>query len=247
MGYRRKHDRHVPRGWFGLFLRLGGWVCLLAGAGLLILTFVSAISLRVADRLDAEAGYAVATITGKSLIGDADAPEAWRVTFTYKTEAGGRTAEAEVSTGFYQSARIGAEVPVRYLRADPGAVVLEPAQNHAAGILLRYSALGLGLVGLVTLWLFGAQANAAILARRDGEKRMARVVAIKPTGVKVNERAQGRLTWREEDGQTGESLMRAAADLKRLYKPGDTVVVFRRRGKAYWEGDVGPPARESEN
>ena len=31
MEYRRKHDRHEPRPWFNLFIRLGGWASLLFG------------------------------------------------------------------------------------------------------------------------------------------------------------------------------------------------------------------------
>ncbi len=243
--YRRKHDRVTPRGWFSLFLRLGGWSCLLAGAALLVLTVVSHVELRVADRFDADAGYAVATITGKGLIGDPDAPEARMIGLSYKTRAGGRTVEMAVDADFYDRARVGAEVPIRYAHADPARIVTEPEQSRIAGVVLRWIALAMGAAGLLALWRFGRAANAAILARRDGEKRLAQVVAIRPANVTVNDRRQGRLAWREEDGQTGESLMRDMAELERLYDPGDKIVVFRRGRDAFWEGDVGPPAREA--
>lgn len=242
--YRRRHDRDAPRSWFSLFVRLGGWVCLGAAAALLVATFASAISLRVAERLDAEAGYAQAVITGKSVLGSWGEPESWRVSFTYKTESGGRTAEVEVPEAFYNEVSVGSEYPVRYLRADPGVVDLQPRQSRTAGNVLRFIALGLGILGLVTLWRFGTQTNAAILARRDGQKRMATVIAVRDTGVRINGRAQGRLVWREEGGETGESLMRDRGQLEHLYKPGDPVVVFRRDRDVFWEGDVGPPRRE---
>ncbi len=243
--YRRRHDRTHPRGWFNLFLRLGGWVCLLAGAGLLVLTFVSAIALRVADRIDAKAGYAVATITGKSVLGDRENPEARMVTFTYKTPLrGGQTAETKVDADFFARVTVGSEYPIRYLKDDPSRVEMEPVQSRRAGAVLRWIAFALGLLGLYALWRFGSQTNAAILARRDGEKRLAKVVAVNPTGVEINGRPQGRILWREDDGQAGESLMRDLGRLKQHYDPGDSIVVFRRGKDAVWEGDVGPPRRE---
>ena len=74
--YRRKHGRVSPR----------GWVSLAAGVGLLLATFFSAISLRVADRFDADAGYATAVITGRSILRSAEDDAAYRVRLTYKTE-----------------------------------------------------------------------------------------------------------------------------------------------------------------
>lgn len=242
--YRRKHGRRVPRGWFSLFTRLGGWLSLIAGAGLLLATFFSALSVHLADRLDDAAGYATATITGKSVIGDRDAPDALRVSFKYKTEAGGQTAETDVDAAFFDSVRVGSEHPVRYLRADPSVLELEPRQTKSAGRGLRIIGLVLGLFGLWMLWRSGQRANAAILARRDGEKRYARVTGVVDTGLRINGRARGRLTWQEPDGQTGESLMRDLSGLKDVYKPGDRIVVFRRGKDVFWEGDVGPPRRE---
>ncbi len=242
-GYRRKHDRHLPRGWFSLFLRLGGWTALLAAVGLLLATFFSALTLHVADRLDAAAGYATATVTSKAARGGADAPRSWRVGFTYKTEAGGRVAEVSVPQEFFDGVGLGSEVPLRYLKDEPGTVELEPPLERRAGYILMAVALAIGAAGLWALWRFGSQTNAAILARRDGERRMARVTGIADANVVVNDRMQARLEWREEDGRTGRSLMRDRGDLERLYKPGDAIVVYRRDTDAFWEGDVGPPAR----
>ena len=109
---------------------------------------------------------------------------------------------------------------------------------------LRWVGLLFGIGGLITLWLFGKKANRAVLARRDGEKRFAEVVGIEDTNVKVNDNRQARLLWREEDGQEGKSFMRNRSELSRLYAAGDEIVVFRLGEDAFWEGDVGPPARE---
>jgi len=245
MSYRRKHDRTHPRGWFSLFLRLGGWVCLVAAAGLLLLTLFSEISLRLADRLDAEAGYAWATITGKTALGDADDPDSYLVSFTYKRRGqGGLTAQAEVSEAFFSGARVGDERAIRYVLDDPGQIELEPGQHRRAGRILRYAALGLGLIGLIALWRLGQQTNRAILARRQGDKRLAKVTAIRDAGVEVNDAPMGRLVWLEPDGMTGESLMRGLDELRGTYRIGDEIVVFRRGRDAVWEGDVGPPWRE---
>ena len=245
MKYRRKHDRIRPRGWFSLFLRLGGWVCLLAAVGLLLLTLFSAISLRLADRLDSEAGYAWATITGKTVLGPKDSPDAYRVSFTYKTRGGGGlTAETDVSEGYYKDARIGETREIRYMLDDPAQIELEFGQSRAVGRALQFAALVLGVIGLAALWWLGQQTNHAIKARRDGDKRLATVTAIIESGVEVNYEDMGRLVWRETDGKTGQSLMRNMDELRRLYDVGDPIVVFRLGRHAYWEGDVGPPARE---
>lgn len=242
--YRRKHDRATPRSWLSLFLRLGGWFSLIAAIGLLLATFFSALAVHLADRFDASGGYAMATITGKSVIGDRDVPDSYHVSFKYKTEAGGQTAEIEVEKPFFFTVKVGSEHPVRYALETPTDLELEPRQTTNAGRGLRVVALILGIVGLWSLWRFGKQTNAAILARRDGEKRFARVIEVSDTGVRVNGRAKGRLIWREEDGQTGESLIRNLTDLADTYKAGDRIVVFRRDDDVVWEGDVGPPRRE---
>lgn len=250
MEYRRRHDRHHPRGWFSLFVRLGGWVALALGVGLFAMTLFSASFLYLADRMDGDGKFTRAVVTDKRLVvsvdSDGDEARDYIVTFTYKSSEGGQTAVAEVGVAYFGDVEIGDERVIRYLRSDPGRIEYDIGAYRRSGVLLRWVAFGIGLAGLATLWLFGQRANRAVRARRDGEKRMAEVTGIRRLSVEVNNRRQARLQWREPDGQEGESLMRDMAELSRMYGAGDPVVVFRLGKHAYWEGDVGPPRREVE-
>lgn len=247
-GYVRKHDRTRPRGWFSLFVRLGGWGALIAGIVLLALTTFSAINLRIADRLDADGRFARAVVVDREMVqstdSDGDTTYSHYLTFRFKTEDGGRTQRVRVGSDYYSDALVGDERVIRYLRGDPATLETEVGAYRRVGTVLRWIGLAFGIAGLVTLWSFGQAANRAIRARRDGEKRRAVVTEIRDTAVRVNNRRQARLIWREEDGRTGRSLMRAGEELRRLYDAGDEIVVFRLGRHAFWEGDVGPPARE---
>ncbi|MEL7116931.1 MAG: DUF3592 domain-containing protein [Pseudomonadota bacterium] len=249
--YRRKHDRHEPRSWFSLFLRLGGWVALILGAVLVVLTLISATQLMIADQLDRDGRFAQAVVVDKrfEVTRDSDGDETTRyyATFRFKeSQAGGQDRERSVDRGFYNDAAEGTEVTVRYLRSDPDTFEYEIGQYRRDGDVVRYIGLAFGIAGLLVLWRLGRQTNAKLLARKLGEKRFAQVVEIRETGLRVNERDQARLIWQEEDGQTGESLMRDLRELSELYRAGDRIVVFRRGEDVVWEGDVGPRAAETE-
>ncbi len=249
MEYHRKHDRHAPRPWFNLFLRMGGWASLIFGVVLVVVTLIATTQLFVADRLDRDGRFTQAVVMDKrfsvSVDSDGDESITYYATFRFKTsEAGGQEHERSVGGGFYYENEIGDDVTVRYVRGDPDTFEHEIGQYRRAGNVLRWVGLLFGIAGLYTLWRFGNQTNDAIRARRFGEKRMAEVTGIVDTNVKVNDHRQARLTWREEDGQVGQSLMRDRGELSNLYRAGDKVVVFRLDEKAFWEGDVGPPARE---
>jgi len=251
MAYRRKHDRIRPRGWFSLFLRLGGWASLVFGVVLVILTGFSASSLFLADRLDRDGALAMAAVANKrietGLDSEGHAQNRFIVEFTFKIHGGGgRTVETPVGEDYYDDVDVGSARRVRYLLADPGVIETDLGAYRRTGVILRNIGLGAGIAGLIALWIFGKRANRAIRTRRDGERRLAVVTGIRDVSVEVNGAPQGRLVWREPDGRTGESLMRAARDLRRLYGPGDEIVVFRLGADAFWEGDVGPPRREME-
>jgi len=248
MQYRRKHNRLRPRGWFSLFLRFGGWLCLLSGVLLVALTFFSASALYLGDRMDAEGRYARAVVENMRVVvsegSEGDIERTYFVRFAYKTSNGVLRTEAEVTSGYYKSTAVGQSTVIRYLRDDPSHIEHEPGSYHRNGLVLRYIGLVIGVIGLGALWWFGTQANRAIKARRDGEKRFAVITAIKDAGIKINGSEQARLVWREEDGQVGESLMRSMYHLCEAYEAGDRIVVFRLGKDAFWEGDVGPPKRE---
>ncbi|MDF0599939.1 hypothetical protein P1J78_04270 [Psychromarinibacter sp. C21-152] len=239
--YRRRHDRHRPRGWWSLFIRLGGWVGLILGALLLVVTTFSAGALFLADRLDRSGALAYAVVTDTREAPSAEGTEHY-VTFTFKAKGGGgRTVETAVSPGYYADARIGDERPIRYLLDDPTQVEEDLGAYRRVGTRLRWIGLAVGLAGLAALWVFGKRANRAVRVRRDGRRVLADVMGVRELRVTVNGARQGRLTWREPDGKTGESLMRPVAWLRETYRPGDRIVVYRLGRHAYWEGDVGPP------
>ena len=107
MKYKRRHSRSRPRGWFSLFIRLGGWACLIFGVLLVVLTFFSASALYLADRMDADGRLAWAAVTDKRVgvttDSDGDESRTYYVTFTYKTREGGRATEAEVPEALFRS------------------------------------------------------------------------------------------------------------------------------------------------
>ena len=248
MAYVRKHDRNRPRSWWSLFIRLGGWGSLILGVFLVIFTLLSWGQLVIADRLDADGRHTLAAVIDKRMVevtdSDGDTDRSYYVTFRFKTALGGRDVERDADSSYFNEVTVGDKVPVRYLLDDPDVVEYDVGQYRRGGVFVRWLGLFIGLGGLYTLWRFGSQTNAAILARRDGEKRFADVIGITELNVEINGRRQGRLMWREPDGQTGESLMHSVTKLSNLYKSGDKIVVFRLGDDAFWEGDVGPPKRE---
>ncbi len=198
--------------------------------------------------MDAEGRYARAVVEDKREVvttgSEGDEERSYYVLFIYKTSNGLLHTEAEVSSDYYDGTAVGESTVIRYLRDDPSHIEHEPGSYHRNGRILRYIGLVIGVIGLAALWWFGSEANRAIKARRDGDKRFAVITAIKDAGVKINGSEQARLVWREEDGQVGESLMRSMYHLRELHEAGDRIVVFRLGKDAYWEGDVGPPKRE---
>lgn len=249
--YTRKHNRTRPRSFLSLYLRLGGWISLILGAILVFLTLISATQLWIADRLDRDGKFAQAVIleTRSEVTVDEDGDEStdYYASFRFKdSRIGGLDYEKRVSRGYFEEVQTGDEVTIRYLRSDPQTFEYEIGQYRRDGHIVRYIGLFFGIAGLLTLWRVGRRATNKLLARKQGEKRFARVTGILEAGRSVNGRRKARLTWQEEDGQTGESLLRDARELSGRYKAGDQIVVFRLGETSVWEGDVGPPKREME-
>lgn len=247
--YTRKHSRTAPRSFFSLYLRLGGWLSLILGGLLVVLTLISATQLYIADALDRDGKFATAVVLEKrfavTVDDDGDETTRYYATFRFKDSAtGGRDQERSVNRGFYTSTQQGNEVEIRYLRSDPSTFEYEIGQYRRGGTIVRYIGLAFGIAGLVALWVFGRQASDALAARKHGEKRLASVTEIRDTNIRVQNLIQARLIWEEKDGQTGQSLMRDRTELSTLFRAGDQIVVFRLGDKAFWEGDVGPPKRE---
>lgn len=250
MSYERKHDQTSPKSWFRLFMRFGGWVAIILGVLLIIMTLVAESRLWMADQLDADGRHARAVVMDKrtevSIDSDGDRSTEYFMTFRYKTRDGGMEAEVEVDETFYWDVAKEDEHVIRYLRTSPETIEYKDGYYRRSGIVFRTIGLVLGIAGLAGLWFFGGKASRAIRARRFGEKRLATVTEIAETNVEINEKRQARLVWVEDDGQTGRSLMRDERYLSARYKAGDKIVVFRLGDDVHWEGDVGPPMREME-
>jgi hypothetical protein len=243
--FQRRHSRSTPRSWLSLYIRLGGWVSLILAAFLLLMTLFSATQLVIADRLDADGAFATAVVTDRqvrvSTDTDGDESRSYHASFRYKdARFGGQEQTRNVGFDYYSSVAVGDEVTIRYLRSDPATFEYEIGQYRSDGNILRWLALFFGVVGLVLLWRFGRETTEALLVRRDGETRVAQVVEIHETSVRINKRRQARLVWEEPDGQRGESLLHDVEKLSELYRAGDPITVFRLGDAAYWEGDVGP-------
>ena len=95
-----------------------------------------------------------------------------------------------------------------------------------------------GVLGLIGLWFVGRSAVDAILARRFGEVRRAKVIEIRRYE-SDDDPDVFRLVWKDETDARGESLWRRQ-NLRLKYDIDDEITVYFRNDKGYWEGDVGP-------
>lgn len=199
---------------------------------------------QTAARFEADGRVAQADVTDKridiSYDSDGDETRTYFVTFQFQTRSGESVrVERSVGKRFYNGTAPGDLKEIRYLPDAPRRIeyyVGEKAHRTRIGLWIGGI---VGAVGLGGLWLAGNRTNRAILARRDGIKQVAEVLAVRTLSVEVNDVRQARLVWRGPDGLEGQSLMRDAPDLS-VYKPGDKITVFRRGDDVWWEGDVGP-------
>jgi len=243
-----KHNRRRPRSWWSLFIRLGGWGAVVAGGILLVLTAFGHFTERRADRFAAEGvvtmGEVVSRRVAISTDSDGDSTRSYYLTLRYLSESGESWAsETSVSSRLYRKNPEGADIEMRYLASAPRRIEVPVGSNRRSSFVLLAISLGVGAAGLIMLWKFGRQATSAVKARRDGDELLAEVTGVRALSVEINDVKQGRLQWRDEDGQAGESLMRGLPDLRK-FERGDIITVYRRGGEVWWQGDVGPPARD---
>lgn len=242
-----KHNRRTPRGFFSLFIRLGGWVALTGAAVLLVLTLISHFTERSADRFDREGVVANAIVVDREVVisrdSDGDTTRSYFLTLGYETAAGQQLRTREkVNRRTYDAGQRGKSVRLRYLESRPTRVEYPLGSSRATS---WWTLIFAGLAGAATLlavWIFGKEAAEAIRVRRHGQELLAEVTGIRTTTVEVNDVRQARLQWRDEDGGEGESLMRGLPELQ-AYEVGDIITVYRLGGDVWWMGDVGPRAR----
>lgn len=228
---------------FRLFSRMGGWIVLLSGVVLLVLTLISQLAFHLANRFEEEGRMATATVreryTTTSTDSDGDTTTSHWLGFDFVTDRKEEISLTEtVGTSLYRAMQVGDSFELRYLASAPETVETTPGSNRTATRVTQMIALGVGALWLIGLWVVGGWAVAAVRARRHGARIKARVTSVERSNVRVNNRPRYRLTWEDAQGRTGKSLLRKREDLSG-YRPGDTIEVFQGIKHSWWVGDVG--------
>ena len=232
-----------PPSLFRLFIRMGGWLVLIAGAFLLLLTLISHLALQTAKRFEREGIMATAQVSEKytttSTDSDGDKTISYWLTFTYITAGKDEITLTEtVSTALYRSVEPGRSFDLLYLESEPDRVETSPGSNRSASRFTQIAALAFGSLWLFGLWKVGGWAVAAVRARRYGRREMATVTDIARTGVKINNRPRYRVVWTDGQGKEGKSLLHKSGDLSGL-RGGDEIVIYQGVKLSWWAGDVG--------
>ena len=226
-----------------LFLRMGGWVVLIAGVILLVVTLISWSSLRMAQRFETEGRPATAIVTEKyqreGRDSDGNRTVTYYLTLDYTTARGERISlNRTVNSGEYRRASEGERFDLLYLASEPRKTELTPGHYRKGAQVGQIVGLVVGLIWLGALWLVGGWAVAAVRARRYGQREEAQVVELRRTSIRVNNRPRYRVIWRDAAGREGRSLLRKWRDIEGL-QVGDTVPIYHGVKRSWWAGDVG--------
>lgn len=234
-------ERPVPL--WRLFWRMGGWLTLVFVLFLLILTFISHFSLTLAEKFDIEGRETAAEVLDKyervTTDSDGDREITYYFVLRYDTRRG-NTVEITRSVGssLYRQTDPETRIPIWYLESDPETIEVNRGENRTASVITRWIALVFGIAALVAMWFPGRKAVAAVRARRHGTRETAQITGVEPTNYRVNNRYRYRLTWKENNGRTGESLAYKEEQLDG-YRRGDTITIYQGIKRAWWTGDVG--------
>ncbi|MEQ9260995.1 MAG: hypothetical protein RIG84_18060 [Roseovarius sp.] len=226
-----------------LFFKMGGWVVVIFGAVVLVITLVSQLSLMTAARFDREGVETRALVTERyrteSDSYDSDDSVSYWLTLNYVTESGEEiTNTRTVGLGEYNRIAEGDEIEIRYLRSKPMRVEVTRGGFEQGAAMARWIALVVGVLWLGALWIVGRWAVEAVRARKFGEHVKAEVTEVFRTAISVNKKPRYRLKWKDYSGRTGQSLLRRKEDLDGL-KAGDTIRVYKGLKRQWWAGDVG--------
>ena len=232
-----KHGLTGPQGWFSIFWAMKGWLVLILAVVCLIATGVSYSYYRSALKFERSGMVMDAVIGAKRISGGED--NTYYVTFRYQPEGSSvRTKERKVSRSFYNDAQVGETRPIRYLPETAGEFEYYVGQKRSDRKVFFAVGTISGVLGLIGLWFVGRSAVDAILARRFGEVRRAKVIEIRRYE-SDDDPDVFRLVWKDETDARGESLWRRQ-NLRLKYDIDDEITVYFRNDKGYWEGDVGP-------
>lgn len=226
-----------------LFLRMGGWVVIVLGGVLVILSLAGQSSLNTAERFEAEGRKATALVVDKytreSRDPDGDVDINHHLSLQFTTQAGEAIAiEPRVNYTYFNRAAIGEKIRLTYLETAPARIELEAGDFRRGAGVLQTLALFCGLVWLALLWLVGGWAVAAVRARRYGRLDHVQVVQVVPSKITLNGRPRYRLEWRDATGRTGRSLLHEAHDLDG-YSANERITVYHGLHRMWWSGDVG--------
>ncbi len=223
-----------PRSFLSLFFRLGGWLALIP----LPMALIAAAIWTAADGNDRQDGleHQLATVMEKQ--------DGNRVLLATQYDGEVVRIRLRLPEDRWRALETDREIGIAFPPGDPWSARIETRQGLSSLQALPHL-LGILSAAVMTLWFLRRavrQAGGAIIARERGDMRQARVTALVDTGVKVNNRSQYRITWRDEGGTDGRSFMAARSAFGDL-GPGSTITVYappRGKGPSWWEGDVGP-------
>lgn len=226
-----------------LFLRMGGWFAIASAVPLLVLTLVSSHQLGIAERFETEGRETVATVVDKyyteSTDSDGDRTVTYYLVLDYVTDAGEEMQiSRSVGSGEYNRAKSGDRMPIWYLESEPDRTELSRGEHKRGSRIAQVIGLIFGALTLGALWYAGGRAVAAVRARRYGAQETATVTGLKRTAVSVNKKSRYRVTWREQNGREGESLMYPYEELDDL-PVGAEITIYQGIKRAWWTGDVG--------
>lgn len=238
--------RTAPIGRMRLFWKFTGWVALIFLLPAIIVTLISMSENRKANRLNDAGAEAAATIVAKDVRvttdSDGDRSTSYYLTYEWQHERQTYRDEDSVGRAFYNTLEIGHWTPVRYWLENPMVNEIQSGNAGTSALITKIIAVVLFVLAGVWAERCWLKAGRAVKVRDLGERRQAKVVEHYRTAVRVNNRPMYRLKWRDQAGDTGQSMWLRGAKLDR-YPVGSEITVFadpRGRWPAVWEGDVGP-------
>ena len=239
-------DHYPARSAMSLFLRMGGWIAIIFTVILLIVSLIGQSNFSTAKRFEAEGQDALAVVEDKYVREGRDSDGNRTYTYYFVLEfVTQRREEMSVSTSvgsrLYDRHGVGDELQIRYLASDPDTVEMEEGEYARGAAVLRWVALGLGIVWLGALWVTGRWTVEALRARRYGAVEMAEVVEVMRTNMRVNNRPRYRIVWKDAQGREGRSLLKKAHEVEGWHGR-DPIRIYQGLKRSWWAGDIGDRA-----
>ena len=236
-------DHYPARTAMSLFLRMGGWIAIIFTVILLIVSLIGQSNFSTAQRVEAEGRDALAVVEDKYVREgrDSDGNRTYTYYFVLEFVTQRReemTVSKTVGRAFYDTRDVGDELQIRYLSSEPSTVELEEGDYARGAAVLRWVALGLGIVWLVALWVTGRWTVAALRARRYGAVEMAEVVEVMRTNVRINNKPRFRIVWKDGQGRKGRSLLKKAHEVQGWHGR-DPIRIYQGMKRSWWAGDIG--------